>query len=489
MFAIEIEFSDGISLPELIFVRRMSAIRGTSENAHVLIEAAQGGLPDVRVTRGLGREFRTEVVRRPAEVEADLPPGLSGEFDGSGEIQFGSVKINIRALDVDLVLEGEETPDVAATRVLKNALSYSSPVYPAIAVLGGSPVLLSFSSRTPITIGRSRNCLVRFDTSDVSSEHARIGCEGGRCWIEDLGSTNGTFVGGVRIEGRRSIDVDSVVSLGSEVSLAIVYRADDVSRLQHKSISHSPPPEVQQAKFPVIFSKNEHVRPTRFVLTGTGKLTVGRDPANDIWINTPHVSRCHMQLEWNDEGRMRVLDESSNGTFIAGERLTRGVPVELEGIRHIDLGGGVELHVAHDEAEEAEIIQSLEDGTYQPSPIAAQGSTVLPIFSAPLEETSSPPTMLATRIELPVIDEDELEEEEIYDGNGFDVADEDHAEGLDPDDVAHAEAEQFQLLEEYEEPLGLGSSFSRVVLVLLIVLLALFSGLVFLGFFADKYFY
>ena len=46
------------------------------------------------------------------------------------------------------------------------------------------------------------------------------------------------------------------------------------------------------------------MRPTRFILGTEGKLTVGRDPANDIWINTPHISRCHLQLEWFEDGRI-----------------------------------------------------------------------------------------------------------------------------------------------------------------------------------------
>ena len=520
MFAIEIEFSDGISLPEVIFVRRTSAILGTSETAHVFIEAAQPGVTDVRVTRGLGRRFRTEAVRRPTESEnVEIPSGMVGEFVGHGDIQFGSVKIHIVALDADSLLEGDEAPDRAAIRVLRNALIFPTPTFPAVAVLGGAPVLLSFSPRLPVTIGRSRNCLVRFDTSDISSEHARIGCEGGKCWVEDLGSTNGTFVDGAKIDGRRALDVDDVVSLGSEVSLAVVYRADDIARLQNKPINNrtglspsaaAPSAGVggsgsfarvipkgeskaaihdrQQAKFPILFSRNEHVRPTRFILGTEGKLTVGRDPANDIWINTPHISRCHLQLEWFEDGRIVLVDESSNGTWVDGQKLARGTEVVAEpGVRRLDLGGGVDLYLARSEDEELEIQHDLENRTSISSPGPADLEEPLPRAE---EEDSpfAPRTMLATRVELPRIreedllaeDETEYEEEEEYS--------EEYAPTAEPTYRAE-EAEQYQLLDGEDEPLGLGSNFSKVVLVLLMVLLALFSGLVFLGFFADKYFY
>ncbi len=36
--------------------------------------------------------------------------------------------------------------------------------------------------------------------ADISAEHARLTREGGRWWVTDLGTTNGTFVNGVRVE-------------------------------------------------------------------------------------------------------------------------------------------------------------------------------------------------------------------------------------------------------------------------------------------------
>jgi hypothetical protein len=49
----------------------------------------------------------------------------------------------------------------------------------------------------PNTIGRDPNCPIILEVSGVSREHARIELDSARgmIWIEDLGSTNGTFVG------------------------------------------------------------------------------------------------------------------------------------------------------------------------------------------------------------------------------------------------------------------------------------------------------
>ena len=64
MFALEIEFHDGVSTPETLLVRRPHAIVGTSEFAHVVIEGAASSLCEMRISRGLGREFNCQAVKK-----------------------------------------------------------------------------------------------------------------------------------------------------------------------------------------------------------------------------------------------------------------------------------------------------------------------------------------------------------------------------------------------------------------------------------------
>ena len=53
-----------------------------------------------------------------------------------------------------------------------------------------------------LVIGRDPACGICLQDSQVSWQHAVLNDAGGTCIIEDLGSSNGTFVGAARISGR-----------------------------------------------------------------------------------------------------------------------------------------------------------------------------------------------------------------------------------------------------------------------------------------------
>ena len=65
----------------------------------------------------------------------------------------------------------------------------------------------------PILIGRGTDAAIRLDDDYVSTRHARIARSGEQWFVEDLGSTNGTYV------GTRRITQPTVISLGSQVRI------------------------------------------------------------------------------------------------------------------------------------------------------------------------------------------------------------------------------------------------------------------------------
>jgi hypothetical protein len=68
---------------------------------------------------------------------------------------------------------------------------------------------------TTTVVGRGPESGVRIDRDEfASAQHARIGTGPKGVWVEDLGSTNGTFVNGDRVSGRRVLQAGDVLRVG-----------------------------------------------------------------------------------------------------------------------------------------------------------------------------------------------------------------------------------------------------------------------------------
>ncbi|HVS38815.1 MAG TPA: FHA domain-containing protein, partial [Gemmataceae bacterium] len=63
-------------------------------------------------------------------------------------------------------------------------------------------------------IGRQPDVAVYLDSLSVSRHHARVVCENGSYFIEDLGSSNGTFLNGSRMSGRAPLTERDELRIG-----------------------------------------------------------------------------------------------------------------------------------------------------------------------------------------------------------------------------------------------------------------------------------
>ena len=77
---------------------------------------------------------------------------------------------------------------------------------------------------TAVTIGRHPQCDVQVEGTWVSRQHARIAWTGTEYIVEDLGSTNGTFVNGERAGGPRALRSGDLLQLGEQVEFAFQAR-------------------------------------------------------------------------------------------------------------------------------------------------------------------------------------------------------------------------------------------------------------------------
>ena len=68
-----------------------------------------------------------------------------------------------------------------------------------LVVEGENPGTRAELADAPLLIGRGSDAAIKLDDDYVSTRHARIAASGDEWFVEDLGSTNGTYVGPVRI--------------------------------------------------------------------------------------------------------------------------------------------------------------------------------------------------------------------------------------------------------------------------------------------------
>ena len=71
--------------------------------------------------------------------------------------------------------------------------------------------------QAPILIGRGPDAAIRLDDDYVSTRHARIAASGDQWFVEDLGSTNGTYIGSARITQPTTLNLGTQVRIGKTI--------------------------------------------------------------------------------------------------------------------------------------------------------------------------------------------------------------------------------------------------------------------------------
>ncbi len=147
-------------------------------------------------------------------------------------------------------------------------------------------------------IGSTAECDIRVASPYVSGRHCRLTFDGSTLTLEDLGSTNGTYVNGSRLVGTAAVALTDQVTLG--LTTPFPWPSVPSSSAASETIALPKPP-----------------RP----------LTIGRLPTCDVVLTLPMVSSRHAILEPVGDGwQIRDLG-STNGTFVDGSRIDGPVRV------------------------------------------------------------------------------------------------------------------------------------------------------------------
>jgi EAL domain-containing protein (putative c-di-GMP-specific phosphodiesterase class I) len=108
------------------------------------------------------------------------------------------------------------------------------------AAAGGNVLILDITS-LPFFIGKSLDCQLVLVSPVLSRRHACIDSDGEEgLQIEDLGSTNGTYLNRVRIDGRRKIDHGDIIHFGTS-EFRLKRRDNDLNTLRSSSDQEDSP--------------------------------------------------------------------------------------------------------------------------------------------------------------------------------------------------------------------------------------------------------
>src|SRR5579875_2685958 len=202
------------------------------------------------------------------------------------------------------------------------------------------------------TVGRQGTDVLLLDAT-VSRTHARIRVENGQVFVEDLGSTNGTKVGDLRLSPNQPVAATGGTRLrfgnvqlrrevrggegqgvgleGAEKTVAITSPSSEATLL-------APAAQPAEAAPPVAWLRKLE-GPGNELPVPAGVSRIGRRPTNELVVpGDAYVSGSHAEIRV-ENGEAWLTDVgSTNGTFVNGTRLMPNQPQLLENGDEVKIG-------------------------------------------------------------------------------------------------------------------------------------------------------
>jgi hypothetical protein len=121
---------------------------------------------------------------------------------------------DLRRYEGSSVAEPVEAPNpVRSRRAGPDLRAGVSPRLEVVAAMGYEPGT-TFDLGEGATLGRSNGADIRVDDPFASSAHARIFSRGDFMYVEDMGSTNGTYLNGRQVRSAERLKMADVIRIG-----------------------------------------------------------------------------------------------------------------------------------------------------------------------------------------------------------------------------------------------------------------------------------
>jgi ABC-type multidrug transport system ATPase subunit/pSer/pThr/pTyr-binding forkhead associated (FHA) protein len=212
---------------------------------------------------------------------------------------------------------------------------------PTLVQLQGSQIGEAYTiDRPEIVIGRDAGADLQIDSPGISRKHARITQEGNLYTLEDLNSTNGTFLNGelltqparlrngdqvglgqtVLLEYREPQPTPATLMEGSPIAIDSTMVEESEPQIGATLLSDELPPTPSRVPPQLVIAIAGETQQTYTL--DQAKITIGRAEDSQISINSRIVSRQHAVLEREPGGyKLSVLPEAGNPVLLEGRPL------------------------------------------------------------------------------------------------------------------------------------------------------------------------
>ncbi len=161
-----------------------------------------------------------------------------------------------------------------------------------------------------VVIGRDHSADITIDKNTVSRRHSRITYKDDRFILEDLDSSNGTFLNGTQIFGEAVLNAGDLISISPDVILEFqtpIFQDQETKLADIQDLTALP------AHVKLVVTIEGDI-PRTYTLD-QNRITIGRAPDNDIVIQSQVMSRKHAVVERVGNNFIFIQLESATNPF------------------------------------------------------------------------------------------------------------------------------------------------------------------------------
>jgi pSer/pThr/pTyr-binding forkhead associated (FHA) protein len=173
-------------------------------------------------------------------------------------------------------------------------------------------------------VGRGRDAQIWINHESVSRRHAEVAVSDGEVTVVDLGSRNGTFLNGQRIEGPTTIQCGDELRFGGVAATALEAKHEALARLRNPEMSTRRPGEIAvpvDPRWDALSAAEQRV--FRQLMTGLSEKEIAAELHLSVHTVHNHVRQIYREFEVSSRAELMARTTDLRGILQAVEAANR----------------------------------------------------------------------------------------------------------------------------------------------------------------------